>query len=153
MNEVYTSPVAMPIVANGADDYRTWRLNRKWLVSALVNGKRYYYGQWESLLESKVSEVTKPILSSDILNIGAYNSYPAARHEAARWLTEPSGNGFEMRASADKIKQILFLDIVPRVKIEIAMVETTEMEPAWRTAAYRIMTLADVWHTQYWPGV
>jgi hypothetical protein len=155
MNEAYTSPVAIPIVTDGADDYRTWRENRKWLVSVLVNGKRYFLGKTSA--SQKVGDdtitITGLMLYPDILNVVPFDTYPQARHEAAIRLLEPTGNDFEMRCSAALVKRMLGLDITPRVKIEIAMVETTEMEPAWRTAAYRIMTLADVWHTQYWPGI
>lgn len=149
MKEQYSSPVALPIVEGDTDDYRVLRPNRKWLLSVLVNGKRYFFGTYTHWVSEKTYCPTVR-LSGDVLHVNAFDTYPQARHAAAMYLTEPTGNGFEMRASATRIQKMLGLDIKPRVKIEIAMIETTEMEPAWRTAAYRISHQIDPWHAQYW---
>lgn len=145
----YQSPIALPIVTDESDDYRIYRPNRRWLLSILVNGKRYFYGV-EKFWVSNKTWCNSVSLSLDVLNVQAFDTYPQARHIAAMYLTEPTGSGFEMRASAETIRKLLGLDITPRVKIEIGMVETTVAEPAWRSTAYRLMHRADAWHTQHW---
>ena len=144
----YTSPVAMPITVDGDDDYRTYRPNRKWLVSVLVNGKRYYYGAPKTFI-SQYTYCNAAILTQDIFKALPYDTYPQAHTNAGRYLTEASPHGFGNKASAEKVKFMLGLDILPRVKIEIGMVEVTDMEPSWKTHALKPIS----WNAQYWPDL
>jgi hypothetical protein len=146
----YASPVAMPIVENAIDDYRTYRPNRKWLVSVLVNGKRYYFGTVKQYI-SQLTFCNAAILSTSITAALAYESYTQAHHQAGVYLTEEyfcevSETGCGKRASAKQVKLMLGLDITPRVKIEIGMVEATQEEPSWKTHAFKPID----WHAQYW---
>jgi hypothetical protein len=142
----YQSPVALPIIDPAPDDYRIYRNNRKWMVSVLVNGKRYFVG----FKKGWRGEGQQRVLSTEVMDVHGFDTYPQSRHEPAMHLTEPTGNGFEMRASSAVVKSVLGLDINPRVKIEIAMVETTPDSPAWRVEAYRIQAKPEHWHTQHW---
>lgn len=146
MNQTYTSPVAVPIVENASDDYRTFHPNRRWLVSVLVNGKRYYFGSQKSFISEK-TWCNTVVLSHDIFNATAFETYPQSHGMAGQYLTETSENGFGARASAHTVQLLLGLHIAPRVKIEIGMVEVTAMEPSWKTHAYKPIQ----WTAQYWP--
>jgi hypothetical protein len=135
----YCSPVAIPIVENVVDDYRTFHPNRRWLISVLVNGKRYYFGSKKEFI-SRLTWCNTVHITHDIMAATASHSM------AGRYLTEVSPKGYNVCASVHAVQLLLGLSIAPRVKIEIGMVEVTDEEPSWKTHVFKPIE----WHAQYW---